>query len=223
MKSKLLDFCLQLSIPQKNPPQAAQGMLCTHDKVVLMGESGSGKSLLLSALAGQIAYQGWVKLHLPHGIEQADMPPYLWRDKVALLTQNPLMLDGTVLDNLQLPYRFAQHKDKTFDLHWQQMQLAKFHKEPDFLQRQSHSLSGGERQIVHFLRTLQLDPVVLLLDEPTAALDKSSAAVLIDCINHWTAEKDRAVLWVSHQPDESDKLAASCWYMRAGPLDTRVR
>ncbi|MFC0820777.1 ABC transporter ATP-binding protein [Moraxella marmotae] len=211
----------QSAVP-KQLLHAASGKLNTGDKVVLMGQSGAGKSVLLSALAGQIAHQGQICLHLPSKpLTQSDTPAPLWREKVALLTQTPVMIDGTVLDNLALPYRFVRHKAKSFCQAWHIAQLTAFGKDADFIKQEIHTLSGGERQLVHFLRTLQLQPNVLLLDEPTAALDTKTAQALIDCINHWVSDTPhRAVIWVSHHPDEQHQLSAKRWTMHAGKLTT---
>lgn len=199
------------------------GALHSGEQVVLMGASGSGKSLLLSALAGQLPLvHGQISLCTDAGVlEQASTSPPQWRDKVALVTQTPVMMDGTVLDNLQLPFSFGHHKSKQFDEHQQIAWLSQFGKSADFIHQDITRLSGGERQIVHFLRTLQLHPTVLLLDEPTAALDTVSAGVLMSLVQAWHNEK-RAYLWISHRSDEVDALGAVPWQMTAGRLECAV-
>ncbi len=195
------------------------GVLYGGNKVVLTGASGAGKSVLLSALAGQIPLtQGQVLLNTQTVQNQAMIPPQVWRHQVALLTQTPVMMDGMVLDNLKLPYRFSHHKNQHFDEHQHLAWLSRFGKSADFIHQDITKLSGGERQIVHFLRMLQLKPTVLLLDEPTAALDTVSAGVLMTLVHEWL-DAHRAYIWISHRTDEVDMLGAISWQMTTGRLE----
>ena len=56
-----------------------------------------------------------------------------------------------------------------------------------FLGRSSRDLSGGEAQIVALVRAIQLDPAVLLLDEPTASLDQVTAGAVEGLLDRWFA------------------------------------
>lgn len=196
------------------------GSICGGDRIVLMGASGSGKSLLLSALASQIPLiQGRVCLaYANHMTDIASIPPPHLRQQIALLTQTPVMVDGTVQDNLMLPFGFGHHKAKQFDAQRHIAWLARFGKSADFIHQDITKLSGGERQIVHFLRTLQLEPTLLLLDEPTAALDTVSAGVLMSLVHEWL-DGHRAYIWISHRTDEVARLGNHRWQMMAGRLE----
>lgn len=201
----------------------ATGTITRQSLIVLCGQSGSGKSLLLSALANQLPHFGQVSLY-DHGhiLSQHTTESTQWRAKIALLTQTPVMVDGTVLDNLALPFTFKQNKDRNFDQAWCVARLAEFGKPSDFIHQDIANLSGGERQIVHFLRTLQLNPALLLLDEPTAALDDVTARVLWQMVQAWlSADPMRAVLAISHRKDEQ-VYATQIWQMADGCLAVRT-
>ena len=79
--------------------------------------------------------------------------------------------------------------------------------------------SGGERQLVNTLRLLQLNPQVLLLDEPTAALDVDTSAKLVHLLINWLRrEPTRTLLWVTHDTQDIMPLADKHWHMDAGVL-----
>jgi putative ABC transport system ATP-binding protein len=75
-------------------------------------------------------------------------------------------------------------------------------------------------QIVALLRALQLDPSVLLLDEPTAALDLKTAAAVEALVADWLAEGDsgRATVWVSHGIDQTRRMAGRLLVLDSGRI-----
>lgn len=154
--------------------------------------------------------------------------PQQWHANIGYVQQTAVMLAGSVLDNLQLPFTFKHYQQQSFDLQWQQQQLMALGKSSEFLQQDSQLLSGGERQLVNLLRTLQLSPPLLLLDEPTSALDPDSCQQFEQLLRYWQqADASRSVLWVSHDMTQVDRLltqaqqsglAAKHWQMQAGRL-----
>lgn len=202
----------------------ASGTLLSGQVTVLTGASGSGKSVLLRILAGLLPMSGGtVRLddgtssNVYHDIHETS--PVLWRQQVALLAQHPQLLDGSVLENLQMPYQLHAHQSQTFDRDWHIAQLEHLDRSADFLQQDAKHLSGGERQLVNTLRLLQLSPQVLLLDEPTAALDMDTSAQLVNLLISWLhADAQRTLLWVTHDTKDIMPLANRHWHMQAGVL-----
>ena len=198
--------------------------LYAGDKVVLLGRSGSGKSLLLKALADllPLADGGAVSVR---GVPMRKIAPTDYRSWVSLIHQAPMLIDDTVAANLALPMSFAHHCGCTFDRQWHIERLAQLGKHSDFMDKQAKDLSGGERQIVSFLRTLQLDPRILLIDEATSALDSDSATALIDLVLEWHDDQhdhDKALIWVTHTVEQSTMLDATVWQMDQGRLTTTI-
>ncbi|MGP9543809.1 ABC transporter ATP-binding protein [Psychrobacter sp. AOP7-B1-25] len=205
--------------------RGASGTLLSGQVTVLTGASGSGKSVLLRALAGLLPLNsGTVRLHgddKPSNTYRDihETAPVLWRKHVALLAQHPQLLDGSVLENLKMPYQLHAHQSQTFDRDWHVAQLEHLDRSTDFLQQDAKHLSGGERQLVNTLRLLQLNPQVLLLDEPTAALDIDTSAQLVNLLINWLhTDAQRTLLWVTHDTKDIMPLADRHWHMQAGVL-----
>ncbi len=212
------------SIHDRTLISGASGTLLSGQVTVLTGASGSGKSVLLRVLAGLLPMNsGTVRLsndtssNVYHDIHKT--APVLWRKQVALLAQHPQLLDGSVLENLQMPYQLHAHQSQTFNIDWHVAQLQHLDRSADFLQQDAKHLSGGERQLVNTLRLLQFNPQVLLLDEPTAALDMGTSAQLVNLIINWLhVDAQRTLLWVTHDTKDIMPLANRHWHMQAGVL-----
>lgn len=214
-----------LSINNRALISGASGILLAGQVTVLTGASGSGKSVLLRVLAGLLPMTTgdvWLQSDAQNRDTRDsihEIAPMHWRSQVALLAQQPQLLEGSVIDNLQLPYRLASHQHKHFNIDWHIEQLEYLERTSDFLQQDANTLSGGERQLVNTLRLLQLNPQVLLLDEPTAALDVDTSAKLVHLLINWLRrEPTRTLLWVTHDTQDIMPLADKHWHMDAGVL-----
>ena len=214
-----------LSSPHRALIKGVSGELLSGQITVLTGASGSGKSVLLRVLAGLLPMNtGDIYLRsdaTPHQRYESiyATSPTDWRKQVALLAQHPQLLEGNVLENLKMPYGLQAHQTQKFDMDWHLTQLAFLNRNTDFLQQEANHLSGGERQLVNTLRLLQLNPRVLLLDEPTAALDIDTSAQLVSLLLRWLqANTQRSLLWVTHDTKDIMPRANRHWHMQAGVL-----
>ena len=155
------------------------------EKVVLLGCNGSGKSTLLKILDGLIApstghftYDG--EAITPARLKAPDLHRR-FRAEVALLFQNPdaMLFNPTVYDEIAFGPRQMGLADLDARVrHWAAQVGVTPH-----LDRPPFSLSGGEKQKVCLAALLALEPRVLLLDEPTAALDPRSTGWLVDFLS----------------------------------------
>ena len=177
------------------------------ERLALVGPSGSGKTLLVRVLsmldpidAGQVRWRGeWI-----HGRSIPD-----FRSRVIYLQQHPSLVEGTVEDNLRLPFTLRVHRAKSFDRARIVALLNFLGRDESFLSKQQGDLSGGESQITALLRSMQLDPEVLLLDEPTAALDEEATINVESLVRQWltTKPETRATLWVSHDVEQARRVS----------------
>ena len=188
-------------------------------RVAIQGPTGAGKTLLLRSLAlldpveeGEVRWGG-------SPIEDCDVPEF--RRRVLYLAQRPALFEGTVEDNLRIPYSL-RHTEGRFDRQAAVERLAILGREASFLSRRQGRLSGGEAQLVALVRALQLEPQVLLLDEPTAAMDPETESAAEGVLLAWLGEDaDRSFLWVSHSSEQTERVAQELWTLRGGRLRTR--
>ena len=112
------------------------------------------------------------------------------------------------------------NRARQFDPAWIVEQLEALGRSAAFLTQSTRNLSGGEGQIVALLRALQMRPRVLLLDEPTASLDRLAAEQVEQLIARWFDEErgQRALVWVSHDSSHAQRLADRTVEIRAGVI-----
>lgn len=187
------------------------------EKTGLAGPAGTGKSLLLRALGaldplveGEIGYEGRAL---------ADWDLTAFRVRVAYLGQRATALADTVEADLRVPFTLAARAGARFDAARARALLERLHRPAGFLAQRTADLSGGERQVLALVRTLLTEPEVLLLDEPTASLDPRATAAAEALLDEWIdADAARALLWVSHDPTQLERVATRRVQLRDGVL-----
>jgi len=209
------------------PADAADGWLLRDvslavrggERLALSGPSGSGKTLLLRAIAwldpidhGEVLWHG-------QPIGRDAVPHY--RAATVYLHQRPALAGPTAEAALQQPFSLAVHHERQFDRQRIVAWLDRLGRHDAMLGQPVSELSGGERQIVALLRAVQLDPAVLLLDEPTAALDPAAAEAVERLVAAWfdEAPDQRAMIWVSHDAAQAERMADRVVWIERGRIE----
>ena len=172
--------------------------IAARGPVVVAGPSGSGKSSLLRLLnrldvpsAGSVRYRG-------EDLSRTD--PAAHRRRVAMVFQRPVVLPGTIADNLR-------EADPSLNDAGVAAALDRVGLEPALSGRDARDLSGGEAQRMCLARSLATDPEVVLFDEPTSSLDPASA-LRIERLADSLDARGITTIWVTHDLDQMRRLAA---------------
>ena len=204
--------------------QATDFDVYAGERIGVQGASGGGKSVLLRCMAlldwpdgGEIRWRGE-----PVGGAAAVLA---YRTQAAYVRQQPVLVSGSVADNLRLPFTLAAYRQRRQDMAAIDKMLSAIGRSRTFLDADSANLSGGEAQLVCLMRVLQLNPFLLLLDEPTAALDAESAAAAEALVQAWLSARGQegAYVWISHSPEQLARMADKVWTVRQGVLETEAQ
>lgn len=187
----------------------------THEVLALCGPSGSGKTTLIRIISGLTGFDGG-RLEIADCVIAGRAPyPGALFGKVGVIFQEPNLFPHlTAIENVTLALRefkrmpANQAHDRGM-LELERMKLASLAK------RYPASLSGGEKQRVAIARALAVDPLLLLLDEPTANLDPDLVDEVCDRILE-LADAGMTMLLVTHSVDFARQAAGSFALLQDG-------
>ena len=188
-------------------------------RVAISGASGAGKSVFLRTISLlDLPASGTLYCHnQPVRLNAHCIAQH--RSQIAYVRQQAVLVPGTVRDNLFLPFTLHHYQHKKFQPDNVQRVLESLGKDGNFLERDATDLSGGEAQLVCLLRILQLNPPVLLLDEPTASLDEDSAQAVQKLVGQWQEDNlQAAYIWISHSEQQINQVGDEIWYLDAGRI-----
>jgi cobalt/nickel transport system ATP-binding protein len=189
-------------------------------RVALLGANGSGKTTLLRLLdglcfpnAGAVLYEG--RELTAESLAEEEFG-FGFRRAVALVFQNPdvQLFNPTVWDEVAFgPLQMRMEKGEIAEVVRRMMTRFGIEHLKD---RAPHRLSGGEKKRVALASALAVDPEVLILDEPTAALDPRSQSEIIDFLIDCKGVK--TVIASTHDLESVEEIADYCFVLHDGKL-----
>ncbi len=171
--------------------------------LAVVGPNGAGKSSLLLVLArllrpdqAEIQFEGQPS----NTLRDLD-----YRRRIGLVLQEPLLLDGSVFDNVAMGMRFRhvpkEEITRRVETWLERLGIA------DLRRRSASQLSGGEAQRVSLARAFSIEPQLLLLDEPFSSLDAPTRARLLEDLRTLLAETSTTTIFITHDLNEATRLA----------------
>lgn len=183
------------------------------ETLCVLGASGAGKSMLLRTIVRLQRPTGGRVLLDGRPVEELEVGEL--RRRVNLVQQSPAMLEGTVEANIRFGLELARvPPDEVARRVEEAVHAAAL--DGTFLDRRADKLSGGERQRVAIARAHALRPEVLLLDEPTAALDPRRTRDVERAVKGLAEDPAFTVVVVTHDVEQARRLGNRTVLMRLG-------
>lgn len=212
----------ELSIPEFAPPPGAF--------VAVVGQSGCGKSTLLDMLALVLSPSKAVKFRYDLSGKEYDVwATYQVRGHALLsrirsdhigyvLQTGGLFGFLSVFENARLPARLkgVEDHDRLIRERAAELGIA------DFLRKKPQHLSGGQRQRSAILRALSNEPELILADEPTAAVDRANAEIIVRRFKELAKSGDATVIMVTHDVDLIQELADEVYSFKVERVDENL-
>lgn len=186
----------------------------------LVGESGSGKSTVAYTVVGMYRpTSGNIQFQNKDLFQDNQKRPLSLRKAIQIVFQDPgssLNPRQSIKDILDLPLRIHQPGGNRLDKIVQLLETVDL--PPEYMYKNPHMLSGGEKQIVAIARALATNPKLIILDEPTSALDVSVQAKTINLLLRLQREFNLSFLFITHDLSLMRNVASRVAIMYLGRI-----
>ena len=192
-----------------------------NETIGIVGESGSGKSMFSSTLLNAVVdpgqTSGEVTYYPPDGGDPIDVLDLSDKELKRFRWEEVSMVFQGAMSSFNPVMRIQDHFEDTLEDHDRQIEpgierahelLEELHVDPDrVMDAYPHELSGGMKQRTLIALSLILDPEVIVMDEPTAALDLLMQRSIISLLRHIQDEYDLTIVFITHDLPLLTKLA----------------
>ena len=188
--------------------------ISAEEKVAVIGPNGAGKSSLLLGLACLIGRErGTINFQ---GEEVTPRGETAFRRRIALVFQEPLLFDTTVLDNVAEGLRIrGSGRSQAREAAMESLELFRV---GHLAGRSAHKLSGGEAQRVSLARAFAVRPKLILMDEPFSSLDLPTRIVLAEDLGRILHESGTAAIIATHDRIEALRVVDRLVVMDGGKI-----
>ncbi|WP_257274682.1 cysteine/glutathione ABC transporter permease/ATP-binding protein CydD [Endozoicomonas sp. SESOKO4] len=177
--------------------------IAAGERVAIIGPSGAGKSTLVNTLMGFWNYQGKIRVA---GEDLSSFSMDNWRKRIAWLGQQPMIIHGTVYENVSLGRDLDESQVNRALAKAQAMEIVEQLPEGlnGLLQEQGGNLSVGQAQRIALARAIAEPVKLLILDEPTASLDAYNERLVLDALE--AIDPECTVITVTHRLKQIDSM-----------------
>lgn len=174
------------------------------DKIAITGRNGVGKSSLIKIFLGFTEYSGCIEID---GIDLKNIDKDSLREQIGYIHQDSALFNDSVKYNILYGKKNTTEKEmfdvcQALEVHESFLRLEKGYNTQ--VGEKGSFLSGGERQKVAFARAALKNAEILILDEPTASLDKEAEHIILERILN--SFKDKTVIMIVHNLSLLDKF-----------------
>lgn len=168
----------------------------------IVGQSGSGKTTLLRLLNKLISPDSGEIFFDDKPISSINSVEL--RRKVVMLPQVPAIFKGDIRENLLIGLKFSEKETVSDEKLYEILKKVKLEKE---LNQNAEELSGGEKQRIALGRIILMEPEVLLLDEPSSALDEETEHLIIEAVANYTKTNNKTLIMVTHSQNVAKQFS----------------
>ncbi|MDD4644536.1 MAG: ATP-binding cassette domain-containing protein [Bacteroidales bacterium] len=174
--------------------------LFDKENLVVLGKSGSGKSVLIKCIAGLLKPDGGTINVFDKNIAEISRGELgLLREKIGFLFQGGALYDSmTVKENLEFPLRRIKRNLTEKEVREKTVEVLENVGLADALDKMPSQLSGGMRKRISLARTIIIDPLIMLYDEPTTGLDPATSDEISTLINEIQRKYKTSSIIITH-------------------------
>lgn len=188
--------------------------IASEEKVAVIGPNGAGKSSFLLGLACLISREAGRIIF--KGEEVTPRSEIAYRRKIAMVFQEPLLFDTTVLDNVAEGLRIRNIRRS--DARERAKESLDLFRVGHLAGRSAHKLSGGEAQRVSLARAFTVKPELILMDEPFSSLDLPTRITLAEDLGRILHESGTAAIIATHDRIEAFRVVERLMVMDGGAV-----